>query len=129
MSFCSALWVTAHLVSAHFVTTEDYNNVNPGVALECSNGSRSWSVGVLKNSYSDVSAYVVTGFRFWHYEGFSSRLVVGFASGYKKDSLAAGDYLPVAGIHTTYTAWRVRPGVLVTPAYVHATISYNFGGL
>ena len=124
---CKELLLTLHLLSHHHVDSNNYNNANYGAGVECRQEGYAFAAGVLNNSYKDTSAYVFGSVDVLNYKRLRMAVVGGLLSGYKDAEIAIGEVLPMVGLRSSLRFGRVEPALLITPLYVHTTLSISFG--
>jgi len=88
---CESIFsVTVLLGSIHFPDSQDsyqYNNVNPGVFLECDNGI---IFGAAYNSFKKVSAFAGYHARYQILPSLSTGIIASACTGYRSPICAAG---------------------------------------
>lgn len=117
---CAELLLVAHMFTKHYIG--EYNETNPGLAVECRMAEFAVAAGFYKNSYSEQSRYIAGARDFANYGPFTIRGIVGLADGYAQDGY--GGILPIAGANIiTRLPGPFELGVTLTPFMAHATIS------
>lgn len=131
---CKSILLIAHLATAHF--SGHYNNINPGIGVECRGENFSTAVGTFQNSYSDQSFYAMAAGNFIQTRYVLAGPFVGFASGYQQERRmenSNGQFIPFAGIRFAISLPRsFELGTILVPpvgpsvGFAHFTVAYKW---